>query len=143
MSTAAENSKGRIVVADDELHIRAVLSAKLRSAGYEVVEARDGGEAWELATGPVRPVMVVTDLQMPTMGGVELCTRLKADPRTAATPALLITARGYILKDEQLAATNIRGVLSKPFSAREVLRQVEAILAGASAEAGRGGRLAA
>jgi CheY-like chemotaxis protein len=133
-SMASEARK--ILIADDEHHIRAVLAAKLRSAGHEVREARDGAEALVLAFEQ-RPDLVVTDLQMPSVSGLELCERLKVDERTRDVPALLITARGYIVRDDQLAATNIRAMLSKPFSAREVLKQVEAILSGGAAGSGR------
>lgn len=128
----------RILVADDEHHIRAVLAAKLRSAGHEVVEARDGQEALDvLLNGADRVDLLVTDLQMPCISGLELCTQLRQHERTRDVPALLITARGYIVRDDQLAQTNIRAMLSKPFSAREVLRQVEQLLLDPTAGAGR------
>lgn len=117
----------RIIVADDEHHIRAVLAAKLRSAGFEVSEARDGEEALGFALENP-PRLIVTDLQMPCMSGLELCERLKADARTSGVRALLITARGHILRDEQIARTNIAAVMSKPFSAREVLARVEGLI---------------
>ncbi len=123
----------RILVADDEHHIRAVLATKLRSSGYDVVEARDGQEALTILTGGgERFDLLVTDLQMPCVSGLELCTLLREHERTRTMPALLITARGYIVRPDQLAQTNIRAMLSKPFSAREVVRQVELLLAPAA-----------
>lgn len=113
-----------VVVTDDEPHIRAIVSAKLRAAGYDVHEAGDGEEALAL-TRQVRPNLVITDLQMPYMSGLELCTALKADPGTSQIPALLLTARGFLVSDEQLSKTNIRGVRSKPFSVRDVLSDAQ------------------
>ncbi len=118
------NKPPLILVADDEHHIRSVVAAKLRGSGFEVIEAADGEEALELARA-TPPDVVVTDLQMPVMSGLELCLALKALPACADTPALLLTARGYILDDGQIALTNIRRLMSKPFSAREVLAYVQ------------------
>lgn len=121
-----------ILVADDEHHIRAVVAAKLRSLGYEVIEAHDGEEALHLALEHT-PDLVVTDLQMPAMSGLDLCMALKADPTTAHIPAILLTARGYLLGDEQLSRTNVKALMSKPFSTREVMTRVAELLAGNAA----------
>ena len=115
-----------ILLADDEAHITHVVGLKLRAAGYATVVARDGEEALTLALQH-RPDLVITDLQMPYMSGLELATRLRSDERTAETPVLMLTARGYILDENELSATNIRVVLSKPFSARDILRRVEEV----------------
>ncbi len=121
------NRVRRVVVADDEHHIRAVVAAKFRSAGFEVHEARDGAEALELALAQ-QPDLLVTDLQMPLMSGLELCLRLKVDQRTAGVPVIMLTARGYILDDAQIAETNIRELMSKPFAAKELLRRALGVL---------------
>ncbi|MFN0010532.1 MAG: PleD family two-component system response regulator [Phycisphaerales bacterium] len=117
----------RVVVADDEHHIRAVVASKLRSAGLEVLEARDGAEALDLTLAHV-PDLLITDLQMPLMSGLELCLRLKADQRTAALPVIMLTARGYILDQAQLDETNVRALMSKPFAAKELLRRSMEVL---------------
>ena len=112
-----------VLLADDEAHITCVVAQKLRSVGFLVVTARDGEEALELATR-VRPAMVVTDLQMPRMSGLDLAMRLKECPATAGTPVLMLTARGYILDPAVVARTNIKQVMGKPFSARELVKKV-------------------
>ncbi len=117
-----------VLVADDENHIRAVVIAKIRSAGYNVLEARDGEEALELAR-LTTPDLVVTDLQMPFMSGLELCLRLKSDPRTASTPVIMLTARGHILDADVVAQTNIKETIAKPFGARDLLRRIDALIA--------------
>lgn len=116
-----------ILVVDDEAHITHVVSLKLRNAGYEVVTARDGEEGFELAVKKT-PDLIITDLQMPYMTGVEMCARLRKNPQTAEVPALLLTARGYALEEGDLGRTNIRGMLSKPFSPREILSRVQEAL---------------
>ncbi|MDY7107106.1 MAG: response regulator [Planctomycetota bacterium] len=119
----------KVLVVDDEAHILQVLSIKLRNAGYEALTAVDGEEALELA-GREKPDLVITDFQMPYMTGVELCRALAADDATSHIPVVLLTARGYALDDEDLAIGNIKDVLSKPFSPRAIVQQVDALLAG-------------
>ena len=119
-----------ILVCDDEAPIRHIVAHKLRAAGHEVLEGRNGLEGLELATlGARTPRLVLTDLQMPVMTGIDLCRRLRLHVRTKGTPVLMLTARGYILTAEELAATNIRGVISKPFGVRQLLDTVTAMLA--------------
>ncbi len=122
-----------VLVVDDESHITHVVSLKLRNAGYEVLTAADGEEGYELACQK-RPDLIITDLQMPYMTGLEMCARLRQNPATAAIPALLLTARGYALAPEDLAKTNIREMLGKPFSPREVLEKVEEVLSDKEAQ---------
>jgi len=117
----------KVLVCDDEPHIVHVLCAKLRNAGLEVLTAHDGQEAFDLACREC-PHLVFTDYQMPQLSGLELCAKLRADPRTRHIPAVMLTARGYYLSERELADTNILKVLPKPFSPREVLSIAEEIL---------------
>lgn len=125
-----------ILVADDEAHITAVVALKLRNAGFVVITAADGEEAYEHACAKL-PDLIITDLQMPYMDGLALATRLRANPNTAGIPTILLTARGHALSQADIAQTTIREVLSKPFSPREVLAKVEAILADPRADGGK------
>ena len=118
---------GRILVVDDEAHILHVLSLKLRNAGYEVFTAVDGEDGYELAAQHL-PDLVITDLQMPYMTGLELCKKLANNAPTDHIPVLILTARGYALDDDDLRIGNIKGVLSKPFSPRAVLQLVKETL---------------
>lgn len=127
------NGKTALVV-DDEQHIVHVVALKLRNAGLEVLTAADGEQAYEIAS-KTPPDIVITDLQMPYMNGLELCQKLRANPGTSHVPALMLTARGHALSKEDLASTNIAEVLAKPFSPREILSRVEAILGNGAAKA--------
>jgi two-component system alkaline phosphatase synthesis response regulator PhoP len=118
----------RILVCDDEPHILNVVASKLRNAGFEVLTARDGQEGLQVA-GRERPDLIVTDYQMPCLSGLEMCAKLRENPSTILTPVVMLTARGYSLSDDTLAQTNIRKVLVKPFSPREVLATVQELLA--------------
>ncbi len=122
------------LVVDDEQHIVHVVALKLRNAGLEVITASDGEQAYELASKSP-PDIVITDLQMPYMNGLELCQKLRENPATSAVPALMLTARGHALSKEDLAGTNISEVLAKPFSPREILSRVEALLQEGTAKA--------
>jgi CheY-like chemotaxis protein len=116
-----------VLLADDEAHITCVVAGKLRGAGYTVITARDGEEALELARRHT-PALVITDLQMPRMSGVELARALRASPGLARTPVILLTARGYIAEADDIARTNIIRQMAKPFSAREIVRTVQELI---------------
>ncbi len=131
-----QRTKPVIVVADDEAHIRLVVADRFKSAGYEVIQAADGEEALE-AVQTHLPDVVVTDLQMPYMSGLELCTRLAMSPRTAGIPAVMLTARGHIVDPETIGKTIIRTVMAKPFGVKELVRVVEELI-GAGHKTGTG-----
>jgi DNA-binding response OmpR family regulator len=122
----------KVLVVDDETHILQVVSLKLRNAGFEVTTAADGEEALELM-GAERPDLLITDLQMPEMNGVQLCCRMRENPALADVPAMMLTARGYALDPEDMSGTGLRAVISKPFSPRELLATVQEILGPADA----------
>jgi CheY-like chemotaxis protein len=121
----------KILVADDETHILHVVSLKLRNAGFNVLTARDGQEALELAQQE-RPDLIITDYHMPQLSGLELCQRLKQDPRTNGIPAIMLTARGYHLEPRDTQESGILRMLSKPFSPRQLLSTVNEVLAPAA-----------
>ncbi|MBN8644834.1 MAG: response regulator [Planctomycetes bacterium] len=116
-----------ILVVDDEAHITHVVALKLTNAGFRVITAGDGEEAFEVALAE-KPDLVITDLQMPYMSGLELAKKLRRSAEAASTPVLMLTARGYALDQSELGQTNIRGVMSKPFSPRDVLDHAKAAL---------------
>jgi DNA-binding response OmpR family regulator len=116
-----------VLVCDDEPHILHVVSTKLRNAGFEVLTAADGEEAFNLAA-ECRPDLVVTDYQMPMLSGLELCAKMRSEPATSGTPVIMLTARGFSMSEADLKNTNVRKILPKPFSPRELLRAAQEIL---------------
>lgn len=120
-----------ILVADDETHILHVVSLKLRNAGYRVLTAQDGLEAYELALHE-RPDLLITDYHMPQLSGIELCQKLKADPATTGIPAIMLTARGYHLEPHDTEQSGILRMISKPFSPRQLLTTVNEVLLNAA-----------
>jgi two-component system alkaline phosphatase synthesis response regulator PhoP len=116
----------KILVADDEAPIANVVAMKLRNAGLEVIVAMDGLEAYELAIAE-RPDFMITDLQMPGMSGLELCARLAAELE-GGIPTILLTAKGFELTAESVRELPVRRIMTKPFSPRELLAQVQELL---------------
>jgi two-component system alkaline phosphatase synthesis response regulator PhoP len=121
-----------ILVADDESHILNVVSLKLRNAGFRVITACDGQEALDLAVAE-KPDLLITDYHMPRLSGIELCRRLKQDVQTQGIPAIMLTARGYHLDEQDTADSGIYEMLSKPFSPRHLLLTVNQVLEKAAA----------
>ena len=120
-------AKDTILVCDDEPHIVHVVAAKLKNAGFEVLTATDGQEALDIARQHV-PILVITDYQMPYLSGLELCASMRAEPELKNIPAIMLTARGFSINSSELDGTNIRELIPKPFSPREVLRIVQRVL---------------
>jgi DNA-binding response OmpR family regulator len=116
-----------ILIADDESHILHVVSLKLSNAGFRVLTARDGAEAFDLALQE-HPDLLITDYHMPHMSGIELCQKLKHTPATADIPAIMLTARGYDLEPQDTQDSGILKMLSKPFSPRQLLATVNEVL---------------
>src|SRR3954470_6462247 len=83
----------RILIVEDEKDIVQVLEFALRQAGFEPVAARDAGQAFARIREK-QPDAVILDLMLPDLPGTEVCRQLKANPRTAAVPVIMLTARG-------------------------------------------------
>ncbi|HET6892736.1 MAG TPA: PAS domain S-box protein [Pyrinomonadaceae bacterium] len=80
----------RVMVVDDDPRILALVVEFLKLEDYEVIEAKDGAQAWDLAIA-IEPDLIVSDVQMPAINGIELCRRLKQHPQTASIPVLLMS----------------------------------------------------
>ena len=117
----------KVLVVDDEIHIIHVVAIKLRNNGYEVVTATNGAEAFELVCEE-KPDIIVTDFQMPAMTGVELVEKIRQNEETKDIPVILLTARSFAISKEQEQDLQISGCISKPFSPKELLENIEDIL---------------
>lgn len=118
---------GRILVVDDEPHIRRVLSAVLGGRGYDVIMASDGAEAlMELRAAPVD--LVILDLMMPGANGLEILSVIRSDPARARTPVIILTAKGQDTDRDAALAGGADDFLTKPFSPKKLLARIEEIL---------------
>jgi DNA-binding response OmpR family regulator len=112
----------RILIAEDDATIAAVLRAALEEEGYAVATAADGEAAWRAAQAG--PAAVVLDANLPRLSGAEVLRRLRADARTAATPVLLVSARADLAA---LAAAHRAEALAKPFDLGALVARVRAL----------------
>jgi two-component system cell cycle response regulator DivK len=113
----------RILVVEDNEKNMKLFRDVLSATGYRTLEARTGGEAIELATANP-PDLVLMDIQMPDVDGVEALRRLRADERTAAIPVLAVTAQAMQGDREHFLAEGFDGYLSKPVNVRELIGTV-------------------
>lgn len=124
----------RILLCDDELPILRAAEFKLKRAGYQVHIAPDGQAGWELLQR-IEPDMVITDCQMPRMNGLELVERIRSEPRWQKLPVVMLTAKGFELRPEELAQKwKVLAVIPKPFSPRELLQLVDHVLGSQQSE---------
>lgn len=116
-----------IVVAEDHEDIRVVLTRALERAGHEVVATADGAEAWDVIQR-LRPDVVVTDVDMPHMTGLDLCRAIRADAALRHIPVVL--ASGSLLPgDGKAEAAGATATLLKPFLPAQLLDCVADLLA--------------
>jgi DNA-binding response OmpR family regulator len=118
----------RILLVDDDPDIRDMLSFKLANAGFEVHSEADG-ETGLAASRELQPDVVLLDWMMPGLTGPEVCQQLREDPDTASTPIILLTARAQEADIQRGFATGADDYISKPFSPRELVSRVNALLA--------------
>ena len=107
------NPVAQILIVDDEPDVRFVLKIAFEAKGHEIVEAHHGVAALERVKDS-RPDLVVTDVMMPVLDGLELIRRLRSDPETAAIPILVLSSRTP-------ASSGADAALAKPFRLHEVL----------------------
>ena len=114
----------KVLVVDDEIHIVTVVTIKLRNNGYEVITADNGKDAFDMACQEM-PDIIVTDFQMPIMTGIEMVKKLRNNESTKDIPVIMLTARGFAVEELQRNELHISELLSKPFSPKELLRNIE------------------
>lgn len=117
----------KIVVADDDADIRDLVVFKLQQSGHEVVAVGDGLAA-VAACQAETPDLVVLDVMMPGMSGIETCRTLRLDPAMARIPVILLTARAQEADIEQGFNAGADDYVVKPFSPRELAARVTAVL---------------
>ena len=117
----------KILVVDDEIHIIKIIAYKMRSAGYEVVSARDGVEALEQVRAG-RPDLVLLDVMMPRMDGFQTLEALKADPATRDIPVFLLTVKSKDTDRQRGYQLGAEDYLTKPFSPNKLLERVDQAL---------------
>ena len=120
-----------LIVEDNQLNMK-LLRDVLHATGYRALGATSGAEAVALASEHA-PDLVLMDIQLPDLDGVEALRRLRADPRTAAIPVLAVTAQAMRGERDRFLEAGFDGYVSKPVNVRELIGTVRR-----HCEAGRG-----
>ena len=116
--------KAKILVVDDEPEIIELVRYNLQEAGFAVEAAVDGLEAITLAQS-LSPDLILLDLMLPKMDGLEVCKALQADPRTAGIPIIMLTARSGEIDRVLGLELGAADFVTKPFSPRELVLRVK------------------
>lgn len=120
-------TNARILVVEDEADLRDVITYNLRREGYQVVSAANGRDGERLAREK-KPDLILLDLMLPDLGGLEVCRRVRQEPALAATRIIIVTA-----KDEESDVVLGLGLgaddyVAKPFSVKELMARIQAVL---------------
>src|SRR5437763_8786188 len=125
----------RVLIVEDEPDIRDLLAFHLEREGYQVARSRAGAEALRHVQTSL-PDLVLLDLMLPEVDGLEVCRRLRQDPRTAALPIVMLTAKGEEVDRILGLELGADDYIVKPFSPREVVARIRAVLRRSRAPAG-------
>ena len=115
------------LIAEDDRDIRELVKAKLSAAGYQVLDYSNGPEALA-ATHRHRPDVALLDVMMPGISGIEILTRLQKDPGTRTIPVILLTAKSQEFDINSGFAVGAADYIVKPFSPRDLVARVNAVL---------------
>lgn len=119
----------KVLVCDNEEVLRALVRGALEIGDYEILEARDGDESVELARA-TEPDLIVLDMMMPGRTGLEVLEELRAEPRFAETPVIMLTARAQTVDRKAAVEAGASHFLPKPFSPLALASLVEELLNG-------------
>jgi phosphate regulon transcriptional regulator PhoB len=120
-------TKQRILVVDDEPDMLQLVAYNLKKEGYATDEVRDGEQALRLVRE--RPYqLVILDLMLPGLSGMEVCRIMKKDPRTSTFPIIMLTARSEEMDKVTGLEAGADDYVTKPFSVRELLARVRSVL---------------
>lgn len=120
-------AEGKILVVDDEEHIVELISYNLSSAGYKVVTASNGLDAIKIAKEE-KPRLILLDLMLPGMDGFDVCKEIRGDKDFKNTSIIMLTAKGEELDKILGLELGADDYITKPFSVRELLARVKAVL---------------
>lgn len=116
-----------IMTADDSASVRQMVSFTLKQAGHEVVEAIDGQDALQKLKGS-KVHMLITDLNMPNMDGIELIKQVRSSPQYRFIPIIMLTTESQDSKKQEGKAAGATGWIVKPFKPEQLLGVVKKVL---------------
>jgi DNA-binding response OmpR family regulator len=127
--------RSKVLVVDDEPEAVELVEFNLKQAGFAVVTAADGAEALNKARAAA-PQLIVLDLMLPEIGGMEVCKMLRRDPATAAIPIIMLTAKAAEIDRVLGLELGADDYITKPFSPRELVLRIKKLLQRGQAPAG-------
>ena len=119
-----------VLIIDDSVTVRELLSMTFKKAGYRVEQARDGQEAWEKLNDGLECDIAFCDIEMPRMNGLELLSQLQKDNKLAQLPIAMLTSRGAKKMRNIAASRGANGYFVKPYVEEELLRAAEQMMNG-------------
>lgn len=122
-------ARRRILVADDEPHIGRIIQLKLERAPYEVTLVGDGRAAMDVLEGTDPIDLVLLDIMMPYVSGLDVLDAVKRMPHREATPIIILTAKGQDADRERAMELGAADFLTKPFSPSKLLSRIDEIFA--------------
>jgi len=120
----------KILIIDDEAHMRRVTELSLKKGGFELVFGADGDEAVALALA-TRPDLIVLDVLMPKVDGFTALKQIKQNPAIAAIPVIMLTSRGHHMTRQEAEDCGASLFLTKPFSPTQLLAEARRLLSDA------------
>jgi CheY-like chemotaxis protein len=117
----------KIMVVDDEYYMHRLMSHHLARAGFEILDARSGREAIEMAARE-KPDLIIMDVMMAEMDGLTALKGLKAAEATRGIPVIMLTASAHAVTREQSETTGAAAFFTKPFSPTQLLAEIRRLL---------------
>ncbi len=117
-----------VLVVDDSVSMRQMVTFTLKGAGFEVVEAGDGKEAVDKLNGGAKPNLVITDLNMPNMDGISLIKAIRGMAAHKFTPVLMLTTESSGDKKKEGQSAGATGWIVKPFNPDQMLATIGKVL---------------
>lgn len=125
MEDETDVAKHVLVVEDNELNLK-LFCDLLRAHGYQTTPVRDGREALDTARA-VKPDLIITDIQLPHVSGVELIEAIRADPELGRTPILAVTAYAGLGDEERIREAGASAYVAKPIAVKRFVEEVKAL----------------
>ncbi|MGL5939935.1 MAG: response regulator [Waterburya sp.] len=129
-SETAVSNAPLVLIIDDSVTVRELLSMTFKKAGYRVEQARDGQEAWEKLSDGLECDIAFCDIEMPRLNGLELLSQLQKDEKLASMPIAMLTSRGAQKMRNIAASRGANGYFVKPYVEDELLKAAERMIKG-------------
>ena len=120
--------RGRVLVADDEPHIRRILATLLETSGFSVDQAENGTQAMELLTGQTVYEAALLDIMMPGFTGLEILERTRQLPHRSSLPMVILTAKGQDADRQEALSLGADDFVTKPFSPKKLIARIHELL---------------